>query len=139
MADRNDSDPPYEVGYGKPPRATQFRPGQSGNGKGRPKGSKNFGKLIDEELAERISVTENGKRRKIMKKQAIAKRIDNQAVSGDLKAIVHILAETREHDDSNLVDSERSKEIDPESLKRLSDEELDKLYREAIANAYKRS
>ena len=31
----------YEVGYGKPPRKTQFAKGQSGNPKGRPKGSKN--------------------------------------------------------------------------------------------------
>lgn len=33
--------PAYEVGYGKPPVATRFRPGQSGNQKGRPKGARN--------------------------------------------------------------------------------------------------
>jgi hypothetical protein len=32
---------PYEVGYGKPPKASRFRPGQSGNPAGRPRGSKN--------------------------------------------------------------------------------------------------
>lgn len=31
----------YDVGYGKPPKDTRFKPGQSGNPKGRPKGSKN--------------------------------------------------------------------------------------------------
>ena len=31
----------YEVGYGKPPAATRFKPGHSGNPRGRPKGSKN--------------------------------------------------------------------------------------------------
>ena len=42
--DNGDDDPeaeaePYEVGYGKPPKATRFKPGQSGNPGGRPKGS----------------------------------------------------------------------------------------------------
>ena len=32
--------PAYEVGYGKPPQATRFQPGKSGNPKGRPKGSR---------------------------------------------------------------------------------------------------
>ena len=35
----------YEVGYGKPPVAGQFKPGQSGNPRGRPKGSRNRTKL----------------------------------------------------------------------------------------------
>ncbi len=30
----------YEVGYGKPPSRTRFRSGQSGNPRGRPKGTK---------------------------------------------------------------------------------------------------
>jgi hypothetical protein len=30
----------YGVGYGKPPKASQFSPGQSGNPKGRPKGAR---------------------------------------------------------------------------------------------------
>jgi hypothetical protein len=33
--------PAYEVGYGKPPEDTRFKPGQSGNSHGRPKGAKN--------------------------------------------------------------------------------------------------
>ena len=40
MADNDD--PTYPIGYKKPPRDTQFKPGQSGNFKGRPKGAKNF-------------------------------------------------------------------------------------------------
>ena len=37
----------HKVGYGKPPKAHQWRPGQSGNPKGRPKGSRNRPTLED--------------------------------------------------------------------------------------------
>ena len=137
MAERGDSHAPYTVGYGKPPRATQFRPGQSGNAKGRPKGSKSFAKLVEEELTERIRITENGKHRKITKKQGIAKQIVNQAVSGSLKAIARVLDETRAHENINLVNSDKPKATEPiaeEYLKILSDEELVKLYRAVVAH-----
>lgn len=36
----------YKVGKYHPPIETRFKPGQSGNSKGRPKGSKNFSTLL---------------------------------------------------------------------------------------------
>jgi hypothetical protein len=85
----------YEVGFGKPPRSTQFRPGQSGNPAGRPQGAKNFATAIEEELQARVIVTENGKRKRISKRQVIAKHLVNKAASGDLKAIPLLLNEIR--------------------------------------------
>jgi len=41
----------YEVGYGRPPKATRFKPGCSGNPKGRPKGSKAPKTLLEEALS----------------------------------------------------------------------------------------
>jgi len=76
----------YEVGYGKPPLATRFRPGQSGNPQGRPRGAKSVATSVDEALNERVSVTENGKRRKITKRQAMFKQLANRAAQGDHKA-----------------------------------------------------
>ncbi|MBZ0123728.1 MAG: DUF5681 domain-containing protein [Roseovarius sp.] len=48
----------YEVGYGKPPVATRFRPGRSGNPKGRPRGAKNKRAKLNEERLKGIILDE---------------------------------------------------------------------------------
>jgi hypothetical protein len=58
--------------YRRPPEATRFKPGQSGNPKGRPKGSRNFSTAIEKELNARVVVNENGKRRTITRRDAAA-------------------------------------------------------------------
>lgn len=93
MADKGKAS--EDVGYGKPPRATRFKQGQSGNPKGRPKGSRNFATVLQEELNTRITVTENGKRRRITKRQAVAKQLVNKGAAGDPKAILPLLTEMR--------------------------------------------
>ena len=52
----------YVVGYARPPKATQFAAGKSGNPKGRPKGSRTVGAILQGILSQKIAVTENGKR-----------------------------------------------------------------------------
>jgi hypothetical protein len=66
-----DNERDYEVGYGKPPRHTRFKPGRSGNPRGRPSGSKNLSTLLNEALNEPVIVAENGGQRKISKRRAI--------------------------------------------------------------------
>ena len=77
----------YEVGYGKPPEDTKFKDGKSGNPKGRPKGSKNTYKLLQEILDQKLEVVDNGKKIKISKKVAMLTQLINQGVKGDVKAI----------------------------------------------------
>ena len=78
----------YEVGYGKPPRHTRFKKGQSGNPRGRPCGSKNLKTLLSEALNEPVIVTENGRRRKITKREAIVREvINNCSGTPDLRAV----------------------------------------------------
>jgi hypothetical protein len=48
----------YEVGYGKPPVATRFKPGQSGNPKGRPRGAGNKRPALHEERMKEIILDE---------------------------------------------------------------------------------
>jgi hypothetical protein len=81
----------YEVGYGKPPRHTRFRRGQSGNPKGRPRGSKNLPTLLTEALNERVIVAEDDGRRKITKREAIITQLVNRSAKADLRAIKILL------------------------------------------------
>lgn len=86
------SDDSYEVGYRKPPKATRFRKGKSGNPKGRPKGSPNVLTAIDRAIHEKVAINENGKRREISKLDAAAKQLANKAAQGDQRAIGQLLA-----------------------------------------------
>ena len=70
----------YEIGYGKPPKDTRFRKGQSGNPKGRPKGAKNKGagpmderlkEIILEEAYRTISVRDGQRDVKVPMAQAV--------------------------------------------------------------------
>jgi len=81
-----DNERDYEVGYGKPPRHTRFKPGRSGNPRGRPSGSKNLSTLLNEALNEPVIVAENGGQRKISKRRAIIKQLVNQSAKADLRA-----------------------------------------------------
>lgn len=93
----------YEIGYRRPPKSTQFKPGNSGNPKGRPKGSKNFITLLEKELDQPVIVNENGRKKKLSRRQAMAKRIVADALQGDRKAIFLLLDILRRMD--RLADS----------------------------------
>jgi hypothetical protein len=79
--------PTYEVGYRKPPKATQFQPGRSGNPKGRPKGLVTLASALEAAVSERVVVTENGRSRSLSKLEVVVKQAVNKAASGDLRAM----------------------------------------------------
>jgi hypothetical protein len=79
-------------GYGKPPVATRFSKGRSGNPKGRPKGSRNVASVLDEVIREKVRVTENGKVRAMTKLEAMMRQLMTKALSGDLKAMKEVVA-----------------------------------------------
>ena len=76
----------YEVGYRKPPQRTRFQKGQSGNLKGRPRGSRTSATLLREILSERVEVRENGRIRTVTKKELILRYAVNKAATGDSRA-----------------------------------------------------
>ena len=78
--------PQREVGYGKPPKEHQFKPGRSGNPKGRPRGAKSPAAIIRELMIRKIEVRERGVLRKVSVFEAMLLRIFENALKGDPKA-----------------------------------------------------
>jgi Family of unknown function (DUF5681) len=75
-----------EVGNKKPPKSNQFKPGVSGNPKGRPKGSVNLRARIAWQLRQTVPVTRHGRQVKMPKAELIAHQIVDAAAKGNLKA-----------------------------------------------------
>lgn len=81
----------YAVGYGKPPVHSRFQPGQSGNPRGRPKGTRNLESDLRDELKERILVREGAGERRISKQRALVKSLTAKAIKGDARAATVLL------------------------------------------------
>jgi Family of unknown function (DUF5681) len=80
---------PDKVGYGKPPKHTQFKKGQSGNPKGRPKqvqAHMPVSRIIRNSLSEEVQGKVNGKTRKMTKLAAIIDVQSAKALKGDTRA-----------------------------------------------------
>ncbi len=80
-----------DVGFGKPPKHTQFKPGQSGNPAGRPKGTKNLKTDLEEELRELITIREGGNQKIVSKQRAMLKSLTAKAVQGDPRAAAIVI------------------------------------------------
>jgi hypothetical protein len=88
---QNNNERPYEVGYGKPPQNTRFKPGQSGNPKGKPKAAKNLATIVNNAIKEKVVVNENGRRKSVSKLEITIKQLVNKAALGDPKALTQLL------------------------------------------------
>lgn len=109
----------YAVGYAKPPKKHQFKPGASGNPKGRPKGVKNLATDLEEELSEKLMVTEGGQPKPVTKQRAMLKALVAKALKGDVRAASTLL---------NLIPSveQAQKEaVESMSLSKVDEEILD--------------
>jgi hypothetical protein len=71
------------VGYGKPPRNAGLRKGQSGNPRGQPPGSKDLTTLPNEA----VPITDNGRRRKITKREAVINQLVVKSASSDARSL----------------------------------------------------
>src|ERR1700726_480694 len=86
----------YVVGYGKPPVHFCFQKGRLGNPKGRRSGRRNMSTLLSATLNGWVTVVENGRRKKITKREAIVTQFVNKSAEADLKATQIVLAMLRD-------------------------------------------
>jgi hypothetical protein len=94
----------YKVGYKKPPQHTRFKPGQSGNPKGRRRGSENVKTMVRRTVNEKVSVREGDKTRQMTKLEAGLQAQLLKAMKGDPRgftAMLNVVQRTGLFDDED--------------------------------------
>jgi hypothetical protein len=81
----------YDVGYRRPPRACQFQPGTSGNPRGRRKGSRSVGAVLQSILSQKLTVAERGRTRRVTRLEIMLLQLANDAARGDPRAMKLLL------------------------------------------------
>jgi hypothetical protein len=79
------------VGYKRPPVQSRFKPGQSGNPSGRPKGSQNLKTLFNKILKEEVSLREGAEVRTVSKAEALMRGLVIGALKGDTRSLGTLL------------------------------------------------
>jgi hypothetical protein len=125
-----------EVGYGKTPKHSRYKKGQSGNPSGRPrKKHSTFEQKLAAELESTVTVTERGRQKQVSKGDLILKQAINQAVGGNFKSLGFVMKilPGLERLNNIIMESKQEDRFDEEYLKTLSLQELSNLYRKAVA------
>src|ERR1700746_1539330 len=87
MADKSD-----KVGYGRPPVHSRFKPGQSGNQRGRPKGTLNFTTDLKRTLQAPVTLNDGRKTRRVTTQEAALLRLAEKALNGDPRALEKLVS-----------------------------------------------
>lgn len=89
--EQSDGPPDYKVGYRNPPRHSQFKPGRSGNPKGRPKAAKGLQSIVRDTLTQKVAVRTATGTRKISKIEAVLQKTVEQAMKGNPRALAELI------------------------------------------------
>jgi hypothetical protein len=80
-----------KTGYGNPPLRHQFKPGKSGNPRGRPKGSRNLSTDLAAVLSGTVEISDEGKQRRVSRQEAMLLKLCSQALGGDIRAAATVM------------------------------------------------
>lgn len=85
-------DQEYSVGYRKPPKHAQFRPGQSGNPKGRKKGTKSMKTLAQKTLTAKVAVRTGKGPKQMMRIEALLHKMVELGMKGNPRALLALFS-----------------------------------------------
>jgi uncharacterized 2Fe-2S/4Fe-4S cluster protein (DUF4445 family) len=86
----NETDSTYEVGYGKPPKAKQFRKGRTGNPRGKRKGEENIVSAFKRHVSKRVKIKDGDQIRTITLAEAVILKNYNAALQNDALAMSNV-------------------------------------------------
>jgi hypothetical protein len=117
------------VGYKRPPQHSKFKPGQSGNLKGRPKGALNLETDLMQELSEKITIREGERCLKVSKQRALLKSMVAKGLKGDTRAaglVLQLVAKALEEvvptDERDLLSDDEAAILERFIAKRTADQ-----------------
>jgi|SRR5689334_1891010 len=96
MDNDNDNDDEYSIGYRKPPIATRFKQGVSGNPRGRPKGSRNIKSAALKIYTSEVVVRQGGRTRRITRLEAVFLKLFEKALQGGSERAAQVLTQWAE-------------------------------------------
>lgn len=101
----------YEVGYGRPPQKYQFPKGVSGNPRGRPRGGgrKQIRTILETQLTQKITITENHCTRRVSVAEALVKRLLANALKGnrhEMKILISLIEKAKLLDKGSFTESQ---------------------------------
>jgi hypothetical protein len=103
------------VGYGRPPVERRFKPGQSGNPKGRPKNRKDVAGMLKDILDRPIKIRGGSGVRNITMLQAILEVTANKAVAGDARALDLLCKLSKSWSSSKNLNRRKTISVEPQN------------------------
>jgi hypothetical protein len=106
-----------KLGYKRPPLQTRFRPGVSGNPLGRQKGVRNFAADVKRTLEIPVTLSENGKSKRVSTQEALILRLREKALKGDARALETLLSLAKTHNEDFVGQSQdRSLAVEDQTI-----------------------
>jgi hypothetical protein len=105
--DDAEADADDRIGYRRPPKHSRFQPGQNGNPGGRPRGVKSLSDIVRKIVGQKVTVTENGRTRRIPRLEAILLRAASEASRGDAASLRLLLQLAERYGESAQTGAER--------------------------------